>query len=87
MISSTRIEELTTGEHALNFAYLHGVGSFELRQSLIACAEIGVAVFFVALVCFEKHPHLEEINKRALKVQDLVPAFIEQLGLSTEPQQ
>jgi hypothetical protein len=29
--------------------------------------EIGVAVFFVALICFEKHPHVEEINKRAWK--------------------
>jgi hypothetical protein len=81
LMSSTRIEELDTGEHALNFAYLHGVGSFELRQSLLACAEIGLAVFFVALICFEKHPHLEAINLRALELQDQVPKFIEQLGI------
>lgn len=87
MIRSIRLEELGTGGHALDFAYIHGSGSFELRQSLVACAEIGIAVFFVALICFEKHPRPEEINKRALEVQDSVPAFIERLGLSTEPHQ
>ena len=82
LISSTHFEELTTGEHALNFAYIHGVGSFELRQSLVACAEIGLAVFFVALICFEKHPRVEAINIGALELQDQVPKFIEKLGLS-----
>jgi hypothetical protein len=81
LITSTHIETLDTGEHALNFAYLHGVGSFELRQSLVACAEIGLAVFFVALICFEKHPRVKAINLRALELQDQVPKFIEQLGL------
>lgn len=82
LIRSIRIEELDTGEHAVNFAYIHGVGSFELRQSLVACAEIGLAVFFVALICFEAHPRLEAINLRALELQDQVPKFVEQLGLS-----
>lgn len=82
LISSTRIEALDTSTHALNFAYIHGVGSFELRQSLVACAEIGLAVFFVALICFEEHPHIEAINLHALELQNQVPKFIEQLGLS-----
>lgn len=82
LIRSTRIEKLDIGAHALNFAYIHGVGSFELRLSLVACAETGLAVFFIALICFEEHPHLEAINLRAMELQDHVPKFIEQLGLS-----
>lgn len=82
IIRSVRIEETAADEHALNFAYIHGVGSFEVRQSLVACAEIGIAIFFVALICFEKHPRQEEINKRALEVQDAIPGFVKELGLS-----
>jgi hypothetical protein len=83
LISSTRIEKLTTGEHALNFAYIHGIRSFELKQALVACAEIGLQVFFIALICFEKHPRLKAMNHRALELQDQVPEFIEQLGLGS----
>lgn len=81
LISSTRIEDLGTGEHELSFTYIHGIDSFELRQSLIACAEIGLTVFFVALICFDAHPRQEALNQRALGLQDQVPKFIEQLGL------
>lgn len=81
LINSTRIEALGTGEHALNFTYIHGVGSLELRQSLVACAEIGLEILFVNLICFEMHPRLNAINQRALELQDQVPKFIEQLGL------
>ena len=82
MLSSTHIETLSTGEHALDFAYIHGAGSFELRQSLVACAETGLAVFLVALICFDKHPCGEELNRNALELQSKVPGFIEALGLS-----
>ena len=82
LLMSTQIEELPTGEHELNFAYIHGVGSFELRQSLVACAEVGLAVFFVALICYESHPSVETLNMRALELQDHVPKFVEELGLS-----
>lgn len=83
LISSTRIEALSTDKHVLDFAYVHGVGSLELRQSLVACAEIGLAVFFVALICFNAHPRLEALNLRALELLDQVPRFVEQLGLSS----
>lgn len=81
LLSSTHIETLGTGEQALKFAYLHGGGSFELRQSLVACAEIGLTVFFAALICFQKHPRVEALNLRALELQDQLPSFVEQLGL------
>lgn len=82
LISSTRIEDLDTGETALNFTYIHGINSFELKQSLVACAEIGLTVFFVALICFDAHPHREALNRRALELQEQVPKFVGQLGLS-----
>jgi hypothetical protein len=85
LISSTRIEDLGTGEHELSFTYIHGLNSFELRQSLVACAEIGLTVFFVALVCFEEHPRQQALNERAMELQGQVPKFIEQLGLSGGP--
>jgi hypothetical protein len=81
LIRSVRIEALVTGERALDFAYIHGSGSFELRQSLVACAEIGLSVFLVALICFSKHPRLNSLNARALELQAKVPKLIEQLGL------
>lgn len=84
VMSSTRIETLGTGEHELKFAYLHGSESFELRQSLIACAEIGLDVFFIALICFQDHPQLKELNEIAIELQDQVPEFVKQLGLSEQ---
>ena len=81
LLSSTRIEELNTGEHELNFAFIHGAGSFELRQSLVACAEVGLAVFFVALICFSDHPKLDSLNQQALDLQKEIPDMIEQIQL------
>ena len=81
LLSSTHIETLGTGEQALNFTYLYGVHSFELRQSLVACAETGLAVFFVALICHPTHPRAEPLNIRALELQDQLPNFVTQLEL------
>lgn len=82
LVSSIRVEQSDDGSHAMDFAYIHGVGSFELRQSVVACGEIGLAVFFVALLCFEGHPCMVQLNQRALELQEKVSAFIEELGLS-----
>ncbi len=83
LIRSTHIEELSGGDHAVNFAYIHGPDSFELRQSLVACAEVGVVVFFVALICFDKHPNVSNLNERALRLQAQVPSFVNSLGLAS----
>lgn len=83
VIRSTLIEELESGNHAVNFAYIHGSGSFELRQSLVACAEVGVAVFFILLICHEKHPGISELNDRALDIHTRIPSFVESLGLAS----
>lgn len=83
LIRSTHIEELDSGDHAVNVTYIHGADSFELRQSLVACAEIGVAVFFVALISFEKHPDMSDLNERALKLQAQVSSFVRSLGLDS----
>lgn len=81
LLQSTHIKELDGGKHAVNFAYIHGLDSFELRQSLVACADVGVVVFFVALICFHKHPHVSDLNDRALELQDKLPSFVKSLGL------
>lgn len=82
IIRSTDIEEIDDGGHAVNFAYIHGADSFELRQSLVACAEVGVAVFFIALICFDEHPEVSDLNERALDLQAQVPLFAKDLGLA-----
>lgn len=86
LLKSIRIEEVGNGEHSLDFAYMHGANSFELRQSLVACAEVGTMVFMVALICSHKHPMLVELNKRALDLQAAELNFIKNLGLNTDKQ-
>ncbi|MDR4499109.1 MAG: hypothetical protein MRK02_14505 [Candidatus Scalindua sp.] len=81
LIRSMHIEELDGGAHTVNFAYIRGPDSFELRQSLVAYAEVGVAVFFVALICFDKHPNVSDLNEHALRLQAQVPSFVNSLGL------
>lgn len=80
LLASTHIEELPTGDAALNFAYLHGSGSFEVRQSLLACAETGLVVFFLSLICYPEHPESANLNERALAVQARLPELMQQLG-------
>lgn len=79
LLSSTRIE-VVDGVHSLDFAYVHGCSSFELRQSLVACFEVGMLVFFITLICSNKHPSSKELNDRALDLQEKIPAFREWLG-------
>ncbi len=81
VIRSTSLSNLEDGMIEVNFAYLHGFGSFEVRQALVACAEIGLAVFFVNLLCFEEHPQVTELNKQAIDLQDQVPNLINELEL------
>ncbi len=87
MLTSIQIDELETGDHALNFAYIHGPGSPELRQSILACAETGLCVFFLALICYSDHPDVQQLNTKALALQEQLSELIEQLGFSEEPPQ
>lgn len=84
LLQSIRVDELVDGKRSLNFAYIHSAYSFELRQSLVACAEIGTMVFLVALICSHQHPRLKELNQRALDLQAAGQNFIEDLGLNTD---
>lgn len=81
MVASIRIEKLEEGLGHLDFTYIHGTQSFELRQSLIACAEVGIAVFFVTLLSNQKHPQRINLNKRALDFQNELRSFINSVGL------
>jgi hypothetical protein len=84
LLSSVRIEQVSAGDHALDFAYIHGTGSFELRQSLLACAETGLIIFYIALIAFPGHPASEALNTRALAFQDRLANFVEMLGFNRE---
>ena len=84
LLRSIRIEDIDGGMQAMDFTYIHGSGSFEVRQSLVACAEIGLAVFFVALMCFENHPRITNLNERALALNQRVSSFIQELGLASK---
>ena len=81
VIRSTSLSNLEDGMIGVNYAYLQGFSSFEVRQALVACAEIGLAVFFVNLLCFEEHPQVPELNEQAIVLQDQVPNFISELEL------
>ncbi len=85
LLSKLRFEELEGGKHAVELAYLHGYLSTELRQCLVACAEIGIAGTFIALICAPKHSKLEELNTKVLALQAALPHFVAALGLSMGP--
>lgn len=85
LLSSTKIEAVD-GAHALDFAYIHGSGSFELRQSLVACFETGILVFFVNLLSSNEHPRTRELNDRVLALQECVPLFSKGLGFGSLPE-
>jgi hypothetical protein len=80
MVASTHIEKTVEGPSHLDFAYIQGARSFELRQALIASAEVGLAVFFVSLLANQKHPLLTNLNNRALELQNGLHAFICSMG-------
>lgn len=81
ILQSTHVNKLTDGRHALTFAYIHGAASFELRQALVACAEMGVTIFLIALICTPTAPNLTTLNDQALRLQEAVPTFIRTLDL------
>ena len=82
VLRSTHIEKREDGTHSVDFAYIHGSGSLEMRQSLLACLEIGVMVFFVFLLCHREHPNVAELNQRAEEIHGHITAFIKNLGLT-----
>ena len=83
MLRSVAIAELKDGSHALNFAYVHGPESFEIRQAFVACADIGHFSFLIALIASNGHPDVETLNARALSLRDNNDSFIKSLGLDS----
>lgn len=81
LLSHIRLTELEGGAHAVELAYLHGFRSAELRQCLVACAEVGLAVMFIALICSSNHPAREELNKRTVALHKGISRLITILSL------
>lgn len=81
MIASTNVEKAADGPSYLDFAYIHGDRSFELKQALTACAEVSLAVFFVFLLAHQKHPQVSDLNSRALELQNNLSRFVQSMGL------
>lgn len=83
LLRSLQIKELDDGRHLVRFGYMYGADSAQLRQALVACVEIGLIVFFIALICSHDHQRKEELNKRALDTQSKAEGFIQSLGFQT----
>lgn len=81
ILRSVGVSETEGDRQRLDFTYLHGKDSFELRQSFVACAEVGLMVFLATLTCCEGHKRLRELNDQALDLQSKIPRFIRELGL------
>jgi len=81
LLSHIRLTELKSGTHAVELAYLHGFRSIEMRQCLVACAEVGLAVMFIMLACAPNHPARVELNKRTVVLHDDLSRLIATLGL------
>jgi len=83
MLASIHLEE-GAENIAVEFTYIHAADSMEVRQSLVACAETGLVIFLVSLLCVYKEIEFESLNLRALDLQKAVPQFVASLGLSTK---
>jgi hypothetical protein len=83
MLRSVAITELKDGQHALDFAYVHGPGSFEIRQAFVACADIGYFAFLISLIASDGHPDVKALNARALSIRDDSDRFLKALGLGS----
>lgn len=79
VMSHLKLEELENSV-TLEFAYLHGYKSAELRQSIIACAEIGISIINIALSLSKETTARTEIAKRAETLQHSIPDLIDQLN-------
>lgn len=84
LVGSTMIEEVENGLHTLKFAYIQGCDSFELRQSLVACAEVGIAVFLASLIAHPSHADLKRLNDDALQLQKAIPWLVKEFGLEAD---
>ena len=82
ILSHLRIAELASGDHAIEMAYIHGHGAVETRQCLVACAEVGLGLLLIALICAPKHAQLRELNEAALGFD--IPALLKTLGLNMD---
>lgn len=80
ILARTKIDEHKE-HYALNFTYIKAIGTFELSQALVACAEIGISAFSICLACFKSHPTIEHFYQRITSAIDTVPLLIRAFDL------
>ncbi|MEX0915320.1 MAG: hypothetical protein WDZ60_05450 [Wenzhouxiangellaceae bacterium] len=85
ILGGVQIDDSSSDETKLQFTYIHDIESFEARQSLIACAETGLRVLFIALICNPDHSDIESIAAEALSFEERVPILVKSLGLEGGP--
>lgn len=81
IIGSTEIVAQTNGDHLLDFTYLHGPRSGELRRCLVACADVGYLSLVTSLIASRGHPNKNELADKAETVRDELSNFIAALSL------
>lgn len=83
LLSSLRLDsEASDSHHHLDLAYIHGHTSFQTRQALVACADVGAQAFYIALACNKDHRQMTELNDRVLYMEKNTPEFVKELGMS-----
>lgn len=82
VLRSVHVEDFPSGEKGLTYTYLHGAQSGQVAQALVACAEIGILVFFVALIACPPGHNVAELNERALRIQSESAHLVSVLGLA-----
>jgi hypothetical protein len=80
LVASIHLEETATQQVAVTYGYIHGAKSKPLRQSLLACAEVGLQIFFIAMICMQHLVDVPELNARANVLLDALPKVAAELG-------
>lgn len=81
LIRHVRLEQLEDADYEMSLVYLHGWESTELRRCLVACAETGIALIIIGLICTPHHSSRKSVNAKALAYENELGAIITQLGL------
>lgn len=80
LVASVHLEEMDTKRVAVTFGYIHDAQSPHLRQSLLACAEVGLLIFYIAMISMQHRVDIPDLNARAVALQDQLPQLAAELG-------
>lgn len=86
VLRSLSVKDLPSGHRSVSFTYMYSSDSGQVGQALVACAEIGLLVFYIALIACPSTPAVTALNQRALAAQEEVNGLVRELGLLTPSQ-